>query len=89
MAARKARRRLLLKVKVSVVVPVHGGRTNWLARILERLREVDGLEVICADDEPIVAMPILRGRAEKNSPLRLLRGRLAQGLQLPRPQFIV
>ena len=40
-------------MKVSVVVPVHGDRTDWLPRILERLREVDGLEVICAGDAPV------------------------------------
>jgi hypothetical protein len=40
-------------MSVSVVIPVHDGGADWLPRILERLREVDGLEVICAGDAPL------------------------------------
>ncbi|MDD5304365.1 MAG: glycosyl transferase, family 2, partial [Elusimicrobia bacterium] len=38
---------------VSVVVPVHANGADWLPRILERLREAGGLEVICAGDAPV------------------------------------
>ena len=37
---------------VTVVVPVHKDGADWLPRILERLREAGGLEVICAGDAP-------------------------------------
>ena len=37
-------------MSVSVVVPVHAGGADWLPRILARLAEVPGLEVICAGD---------------------------------------
>jgi hypothetical protein len=40
-------------MKVSVVIPIHKNGADWLPRILARLREVDGLEVICAGDEPV------------------------------------
>ncbi|MBI2788333.1 MAG: glycosyl transferase, family 2 [Elusimicrobia bacterium] len=39
-------------MSVSVVVPVHAGGADWLPRILARLAEVPGLEVICAGDAP-------------------------------------
>lgn len=39
-------------MNVSVVIPVHRNGADWLPRILARLREVDGLEVICAGDAP-------------------------------------
>lgn len=42
----------MLRVTVSVVVPVYSGGADWLPRILDRLGEVDGLEVICAGDAP-------------------------------------
>jgi len=35
---------------VSVVIPVYENGADWLPRILERLGEVEGLEVICAGD---------------------------------------
>ncbi|MCR4297021.1 MAG: glycosyl transferase, family 2 [Elusimicrobia bacterium] len=37
---------------LSVVVPVHDNGKEWLPRILARLAEVPGLEVICAGDAP-------------------------------------
>lgn len=37
---------------LSVVVPVHAQGGEWLPRILARLAEVPGLEVICAGDAP-------------------------------------
>ncbi|MDX6768825.1 MAG: glycosyl transferase, family 2 [Elusimicrobiota bacterium] len=39
-------------MRVSVVVPVHRNGGDWLPRILARLREVEGLEVVCAGDAP-------------------------------------
>ncbi len=39
-------------MKVSVVIPVRAAGLDWLPRILERLGEVPGLEVICAGDAP-------------------------------------
>lgn len=39
-------------MSVSVVVPVRRGGADWLPRILARLAQVDGLEVICAGDAP-------------------------------------
>ena len=39
-------------MKISVVIPVHRNGADWLPRILKRLGEVDGLEVICAGEEP-------------------------------------
>lgn len=39
-------------MSVSVVVPVHAQGAEWLPRILARLAEVPGLEVICAGDAP-------------------------------------
>ncbi|MBI5202885.1 MAG: glycosyl transferase, family 2 [Elusimicrobia bacterium] len=38
------------RVKLSVVLPVHSGGADWKERILARLAEVEGLEVICADE---------------------------------------
>lgn len=40
------------RVSVSVIIPVHGEGADWLARILPRLSEVGGLEVICVGDAP-------------------------------------
>lgn len=45
-------RRLLRDLKASVVIPVHRNGADWLPRILSRLREVPGFEVICAGDSP-------------------------------------
>jgi len=42
-------------MNVSVVVPVFQHGADWLPRILARLGEVDGLEVICAGDSPVPA----------------------------------
>lgn len=39
-------------MKVSVVIPVHRKGADWLPRILARLSEVEGLEIICAGDAP-------------------------------------
>ena len=36
----------------SVVVPVYRNGADWLPRILARLGEIEGLEVICAGDAP-------------------------------------
>jgi len=40
------------RVKVSVVIPVYRNGSDWLPRILVRLKEIDGIEVICAGDAP-------------------------------------
>ncbi len=39
-------------MKLSVIIPIHRNRADWLPRILPRLAEIDGLEVICAGDAP-------------------------------------
>jgi hypothetical protein len=39
-------------MSLAVVVPVFRGGADWLPEILARLREVPGLEVICAGDAP-------------------------------------
>lgn len=39
-------------MSLSVVVPTHPDGTGWLPRVLARLSEVEGLEVVCAGDEP-------------------------------------
>jgi hypothetical protein len=40
------------RVTLSVVIPVRRGGADWLPRILARLGELDGIEVICAGDAP-------------------------------------
>ena len=53
-------------MKVSVVLPVGpDARSGWVSRILDRLAEAGGFEVVCVDSSEDGEVPLLAGRCDR------------------------
>lgn len=69
-------------MKLSVVLPVHDdAKTGWIPRILERLDEISGIELICVDSSNDGTSKRLQGRKTIRLETRSRGARMQAGIE--------